>query len=147
MLLQTEQGAGRKMTPMAFAAGAVMNAIFEADLSQGSSAAGNANKIELGVLMAGARPVRATVLGEGLGAITADIGLMDGEPSNPDDTRAVGDEIFDAVSVDDNEANATLQDLLAIAASDTHRSIGAVLSGDVAAGAGKRLVVSIDYVM
>lgn len=145
MLLQTTAAAGQKSVPQPFSAGVVMNALFEIDLSGGYTSA--TDKIELGVLMAYATLVRAQVIGDGVGAVNVDVGLMDGEVSDPDDSRTVGNEIFDGVSVNDATEDADRLDLMAIESVDYHRSIGAVLSGDVAAGAGKRLILSIDYVM
>lgn len=104
--------------------------------------------IELGLLPAGAQVVEANYIAEGLGANTADIGIMDGEPGDAgDDTRALtADLLFDGVSVNDTEDAAALSTCLGVAPDLNHRAIGATINADVAAGAAKKLIVHVDYV-
>lgn len=141
---QSTAAKGQAATPSAYSAGIVTTAIYHYDFTEAFTAA--SDKLELGTLLADTQIVGATVIGLGLGDITADVGLMSGTPGSTDNARTVGDDLFDAADVDDAEADATLSDCLAVARSNAHRSIGAVLSGNVAAGANKRLTLRIDYI-
>jgi hypothetical protein len=142
-LFQTAQAQGRAPSPIGYVSGCVMVAIATHTFTTNFVAADD--KIELGLLPAGARPVRVQLLGEGVGAITADVGFMSGEPGDPSNARTVDDNIIDGVSVNDAVAAAPLAALLAITPTETHRAIGAVLSGNVAAGASKRLTLVLEY--
>ena len=143
-LFQTAAAKGLLATPSAYQAGILTTAVYEYVFDEDYATA--TDKIELGRLPADVQIVGATVIGAGLGAVTADVGIMSGAPSDPDNDRTVGDELFDAQSVNNTEAAATLADCLAVARSDKHRAVGAVLSGNVAAGAAKKLTLRIDYV-
>lgn len=129
----------------AFSAGVAIKQIFEFDMAAVSIVAAS-DRIELGMLPAGAQITEATVIGAGLGAITADVGIMSGEFGSNSDARTVGNELFNDASVNSTEVNATRAACLAITPADTHRSIGATLSGNVAAGAGKKLKLVVEYV-
>jgi hypothetical protein len=142
-LFQTALAQGRAPSPIGYVSGCVMVAISTHTFTSAFTAA--TDKIELGLLPAGARPVRVQVLGEGVGDITADVGFMSGDPGQNDNARTVGDELIDGVSVNDAVAAAPLADVLAITPTETHRAIGAVLSGNVAAGASKRLTLVLEY--
>jgi hypothetical protein len=85
------------------------------------------------------------VLGEGVGAVNVTVGFMSGEPGVVDDARTVGNQLISAVSVNDTVATATLQALRAITPTETHRAIGATLSGNVGANASRRLTLVMDY--
>ncbi|PNW65648.1 UNVERIFIED_CONTAM: hypothetical protein BEN50_21745, partial [Euhalothece sp. KZN 001] len=142
---QTPQSKGLITPPRPIYAGVVNYEVAEFTVSADFTAASDV--LELTMLPAGAVPVRATLIGEGLGAINADIGFMSGTFGDVDDTRTVGDELFNGTSVNDNEADATALTLRAISSDRTkHRPIGATLSGDVAAGAAKKLTFIMEYV-
>lgn len=143
MLHQTKAALGIETPPVPYSSGMVAAAIFEHTFTTAFTAA--SDKLELGVLPAGARVIGATLIGEGLGAITADVGIMSGEPGVEDDTRTVGTDFFNDQSVNDTEADAATGTVIAIATGGTHRSIGATLSGDVAAGAAKKLKMVLQY--
>lgn len=142
-LKQTEMGKGRETPAIGYAHGALCVAVSTYTFTETFTAA--SDKLEMGVLPAGARPVRASLIGEGLGAITADLGFMSGEWGSNDDTRTVGDELIDAESVNDAVAEAGLLACKNIAAAETHRALGVVLSGNVAAGAAKKLTLVLEY--
>jgi hypothetical protein len=140
---QSSAAKGQAATPSAYQAGIVTTAIFEYTFTAAYVAA--TDVIELGLLPADTQIVGATVIGTGLGATTADIGLMSGTPSDYTSERTVGDELFDGTSVNNATANATLADCLAVPRSNAHRSIGAKIAANVAAGSAK-LTVKIDYI-
>lgn len=142
-LKQTEMGKRRETPATGYVHGALMVATSTFTFNQAFTAA--SDKLEMGVLPAGARPVRASLIGEGLGAITADLGFITGEWGDNDDTRTVGDELIDAGSVNDAVAEAGALNCKNIAASNEHRPLGVVLSGDVAAGAAKKLTLVLEY--
>lgn len=148
MALFQSKAAQHGDAPIASQAGTIMAAVYTHSFA--TTGITTADKLELGPLPAGAQPIRATVIGEGLGAITADIGLMSGTAGEDDATRTVGDEFFDAISVNNNEAVTPVKTCLAISkaynATTTHRGIGVVFSGNIAAGAGKKITLLLEYV-
>lgn len=142
-LKQTEMGKRRETPATGYVHGCLMVATSTYTFNAAFTAA--ADKIEMGVLPAGARPVRAILIGEGVGVITADLGFMSGAWGDNDDTRTVGAELIDGVSVNDAVAEATALACKNIAAANDHRALGVVLSGDVAAGAAKKLTLVLEY--
>ena len=96
-LIQSSHAKGRKQAPYASEAGNVVAARFEVDLD----AAGAGDVIELGILPAYCVVVDATLVTDGLGgtATTASVGVMSGTPGENDDTRTVGNELFDSANV------------------------------------------------
>lgn len=141
---QTQAAKGQAATPSAYQAGIVTSAIFEYTFNAAYTAA--TDVIELGLLPADTRIVGATVIGAGLGATTADIGLMTGAPGDTLATRTVGADLFDGITVNDAENDATLANCLTVAPYGAHRAIGATLAANVAAGAAKKLTLKIDYI-
>lgn len=105
-----------------------------------------ADKVELCPLPMHCRIRSATVVPAGIGAgVTADIGIMSGTPGDPDAARTVGDQIFDGVTINATAANSADADMYALAPVAYDRSIGMIVSADIAAGAGKSITVLIDY--
>lgn len=143
-IFQSSAAKGQAATPSAYQAGIVTTAIFEYTFTADYATA--TDVIELGLLPADTQVVGATVIGAGLGATTADIGIMTGTPGDTVGTRTVGDELFDGITVDNDENSATLANCLAVARSNAHRAIGAKVAANVAAGAAKKLTVKIDYI-
>lgn len=103
------------------------------------------DKIELGFLPADAKVKGATLIGENLGAITAKVGFMSGVPGTNDDTRTVGSDFFTAQSVNNTENSITALVAKGMASDVADRSIGVVLSADVAAGATKKVSLVLEY--
>ena len=104
------------------------------------------DEIEMGFLPAGAQITRLTVIGNGVGAVTAKVGWMSGTFGDVDTARTVGSEFFATQSVNDTEASVDADVLHAIAPdANTHRPIGLTLSADVAAGSAKYVQVIIEY--
>ena len=143
-LFQSATAKNRRTPPVPQQAGMVAAAVFTHNFTKDFTAADDI--LELGMLPAGAQAVKATVIGEGLGSITADIGIMTGDAGENDETRSAGAEFFDDVSVNDNEAAAPVKTCLAVAPEQKHRGIGVVLSGNVAAGPNKKITVVLEYV-
>jgi hypothetical protein len=143
-IFQSSAAKGQAATPSAYQAGIVTTAIFEYTFTADYATA--TDVIELGLLPADTQIVGATVIAAGLGATTADIGIMTGTPGDTVAARTVGAELFDDTSVNNASANATLANCLAVARSNAHRSIGAKVAANVAAGANKKLTVKIDYI-
>lgn len=142
-IFQSSTAKGQAATPSAYQAGIVTTAIFEYTFTAAYATA--TDVIELGLLPAETQIVGATVIGTGLGATTADIGIMTGAPGDVVGTRTVGAEIFNDTSVNNAEDNATLATCLAVPRQNYHRAIGAKVAANVAAGAAK-LTVKIDYI-
>lgn len=150
MMFQTKFAEGRKTTPVPYNHGQECVAIFEHVFTADYTAA--TDIIELGVLPATARITGATLIGEGLGATTADVGIMEGPAGEATDAEGnqrelTADLLFDGVSVNDNEAAAAALTCLGIDVDDDeHRAIGATVAADVAAGAAKKLTVVLRYI-
>lgn len=145
MLHQSQTAKGHKAVPLCFESGDTATAIFDYTFSTAFTA--DSDILELGMIPAETLIVGATVIGEGLGAITANIGVMDGDFGAKDDTRDLTtDLLFKAQSVNDTEQDATKLACICIAPSHTHRGLGVKLSGDVAAGAAKKITVVLQYV-
>lgn len=143
-LFQSRHALGQETAPVVYGAGTVTAAVFTHTFTANFTAA--ADILELGMIPADCRIVAATVIGEGLGAINATVGVMTGEFGAKDGTRTTGNQLFNAQSVNDTEANATRKNCLAIAASDKHRGIGVTLSGNVTAGAAKKITLVVEYI-
>ncbi len=147
-MFQTDHAAGKVTTPIPYQHGVEAVAIFEYVFNEAYANA--TDIIELGTLPGTAKITGATMIGTGLGANTADVGIMEGPVGEPTDAdgnqRAMtADLLFDGVSVNDAENAADLSTCLAITPTADHRAIGAVISADVAAGAAKKLQVLIRY--
>ena len=144
MIHQSKYSLRQKAIPTPFTSG--VPCVLVAQVSFASNAYTAASDvIELAALPANCRLLSARAIGDGVGAVTVDVGFMSGDFGDADDTRTVADELIDGVSVNDATATAALTDLLAIDPSaGADRSIGAVLSGDVAAGA-KTLTLVLEY--
>lgn len=142
-LIQSATAKRRNTPPVPQQAGILAKAIFEHTFTTNYTAA--TDILELGMLPATARLVGATLIGTALGALTADVGLMDGEAGEYDETRNSGNEIFNDASVNNAETDATLASCLAVTPSDRHRGIGVILSGNVTAGASKKVTLVITY--
>ena len=140
MLFQTDFAYGRKQQPTDYISGGVCVAIFEHTFTEDFTAAEDI--LELGMLPGGARPVRATLIGEGLATTTADVGTMDGTAGENDaDRELTTDLLFDGESVADAEAEATMAECLAIEPTSNHRGIGLTLDTNVSAGTDKVTLV------
>lgn len=105
--------------------------------------------IEFGPLPAFGQMVDMTLVSEGIGAaLTATVGLLTGEASEKDDTRALVGAAYNfltAASINNTEVEATKLNCFKVAAAQAHRGIGATVSGDIAAGAGKKLWLVAKY--
>lgn len=123
-------------------AGIVAAVVYEFDLSTQGLAANDI--LEMGPLPARAFVSSVTVIGEGVGAITADVSLMTGEPGNPDPTRTlVGgtSQVLTAASINSTEATATRMACKNVPQSNYDRAWGVKVSGIIAAGAGKKITL------
>ena len=145
---QTDHAKGRFTPPVAYGAGHEMVAVYEYTFDRDYTAASDI--IELGPLPGTAKITGATLIGEGLGSTTANVGIMTGEPSEDLDAEGAqraltADLLFDGVSVNNNEAEAAALTCMGIAKASDHRGIGATIAGNVAAGAAKKLTLVLRY--
>jgi len=143
-IMQSEMARRRETPPTAYVSGARMVAISSFTFTAAFTAA--ADKLELGMLPAGARVVGASLIGENMGAVNAVAGLMSGEPGDPNDARTVGSQLFAATSVQTAAVSATTLACLTIAPSNVHRAIGVTLSANITAAANKKLTLVLEYV-
>ncbi|MGP9790693.1 hypothetical protein [Roseinatronobacter sp. NSM] len=143
-LFQSAMAARRETPPSGYVHGARMVAISSYTFTQDFTAA--TDKLELGLLPADTRAVRATLIGQNTGATNATMGLMSGEPGDMNDARTVGNEFFAAQAVNNAEVAGTVLACLNIAPSDKHRGIGVTLSANVTAGTTKKLTLVLEYI-
>lgn len=129
---QTKIAQGRVQQATDYQHGTKCVAVMEHTFTAAFTAA--TDVLELGLVPAGARIVGATIIGTGLAALTADVGILDGTVGAKDEDRDLTtDLLFDAESVADAEASATMAECLALTPVQAHRALGLKLSGDVAA--------------
>lgn len=139
-------------TPTPYQAGMLMVAVFDYTFAEDFE---TTDKLELGALPAGCKIVDGyAVGGAGIAATTTfDIGFMSGEVGVDDDTRTVGDQIFDGVDIDQAAVRIANVDVLndadaAAAPSATHRSIGLVTGvATITGGATATIRLVILYTM
>lgn len=143
MALQIARAASHGTVPTGMQAGMVCIATFKHVFN---ATLATTDKLELGVLPANAKPLRATVIGVGMGAITADVGLMSGSALEEDAARTVGTDFFNDQSVNDTHGDAGPEVCLAIAKSAADRGIGVTVSGNVTASAAKSIELILEYV-
>ena len=148
-LFQSAAAKGQEATPSTYQAGIVTTAIYTYTIAANYATA--TDKIELGRLPADVQLVAATLIGSNLGgAANAVLGIMSGDPGDPDDARTVlttaGNQIKGATAINNAAFSVTQAEALAIPRSDKHRAIGVTLSSDVTGGAAKTLTLRIDYV-
>ncbi|WP_333826859.1 hypothetical protein [Pararhodobacter sp.] len=143
-LFQSSMAKRRETPPTAYVHGARMVSISKFTFTAAFAFA--TDKIEMGLLPAGARVVGARLIGRNLGgANNASLGLMSGEAGEPDNARTVGTQLFSAQAAQNAEPTATTLACLSIAPSDGHRGIGVTLSADVAAG-DRDLTLVLEYI-
>ena len=144
MLFQSKTAKRRSTPPVAYQAGMVALAVFEHTFTTAFTAA--TDILEIGLLPAGAKIVRTTLIPTNMVAATlADVGLMTGEAGEYDETRTSGNQIFNDVAATGAEKQATMVNLLAITPDETHRGIGVTLSLNQGASPTRKLTIVIEY--
>jgi hypothetical protein len=122
-------------------AGSLLSHSFDYTFAAGMVAA--ADRLEIGVLPAFARPVDMILDGANLnGNFT--VGLMSGEVGDPSNTRTVGAELMAATAMTTNTARATGA-CRAVEPTDKDRSIGITVSADIVAGGTKTVKMTLLY--
>lgn len=144
MLFQSQTAKGRNTPPVPYQAGIEAVAVFDFTFSAAFTAASDV--LEIGTLPAGAQLTGATVMNSGTGSQAITVGIMSGEAGAKDNARTSGNQIFNAVTVNNAEADATTANCLNLAPATTHRGIGVKVGADVTAGASKKIRLLIRYV-
>lgn len=144
MTIFTSRTVGQKVrTPSQ--AGTVMKAVFTHTFTKPFDA--SEDILEIGVLPAYAQVVGAELLSTAFGALTADVGFMDGDVGDDSGARTLaGTELWAAQSINDTADAITTKEALAIAPAEKHRGIGVEVSGDITASASKTLTLVLEYV-
>lgn len=147
-LHQNDHAKGRLTTPVPYCAGMVAHVVFTHTFSTAFTSA--TDVLEIGMIPAGAKLVEATVIGEGMGALTVDVATMTGDAGEPltsaGDARALTAEVlFNDASVNNTEVNATAKVCKDFPVSSSHRGLGVTVSGDVSASASKKVSVALRY--
>jgi hypothetical protein len=143
MTLHISRDASHATVPTGLQAGCVMVASFKHVFSTAFTAA--TDILELGVIPAHAKLIRATLIGTGLATLTADVGVMDGDALEEDDTRALtGTLIANDADIAGAVAEVGPGALAAFTKANADRGLGVTLSGDVSAGTDS-IEVIIEY--
>lgn len=106
------------------------------------------DKLDLGVLVAGATIVDAILVPEGtLTDATAKIGLMSGSVGSLDNARTVGSEVFEDIELDEGTKRAVKPAGFLIPAVDYDRSIGLTIGGvtSIAGASTKKVTLLLFY--
>jgi hypothetical protein len=144
-MIQSNQAAELAPVATVLTAGVETVNIYDIDLSGGVDV--SEEMIEAALLPANAILTGITAIGAGTGAVTADIGIMDGDWRDNDDTRSITTVLMNDVDLDDATAEGAVDTLTDVAMSGAHRSIGIAFSGDIAAGAGKSVKLIVRTIM
>lgn len=147
-LIQSPWAKGQKPVARPQTAWTVHAQLFVVDLTSQAFAAGDI--LELAVLPPYARIVGAQLVTVGaLGAATVDIGLMSGNTgdlTNPDDSaRTSGNELFAAAALTAELTFISKSASLLLEPTEKDRSIGVKFSAAVAAGAGKKIGLLLQF--
>ena len=142
-LKQTEWATGQRATASACRAGDAMVMELTYTIKDGETLA-STDKVELGLLPAFHHIVNATLVNDALGGTTTlDVGIMSGSVGEKDDTRTVGNELFDGADVATAAATPmTSATGFRLESTDNHRSIGMTPSANVSAS-GSDLAVTL----
>lgn len=139
-MIQSKQAQERKAVAVPLTAGVECVNIYDIDLSAGVDV--SAEMIEAALLPANAIPTEIVAIGAATGAVTADIGIMDGDWRDADDTRSLETVLMNDVDLNNATANGDIDTLTDVAPSGKNRSIGITFSDDIAAGsASVKLIV------
>ena len=139
-MIQSNQAAELASVAVVLTAGVETVNIYDIDLSGGVDV--SAEMIEAALLPANAIITGITAIGAGTGAVTADIGIMDGDWRDNDDTRSITTVLMNDVDLNNATAEGAVDTLTDVAMSGANRSIGIAFSGDIAAGsASVKLIV------
>lgn len=141
--IQSPWAKGNQQSKRPQTAGAVHSQLYSFDAAAGLLAA---DTLEIGELPPGCRIVDAIVFTEGtFTGITANVGLMTGAYGDPDAGRTSGTEIYSAADLTTMTRLAQKSTLL-IAPTEASRGIGVKVSGNVTAGAGKKIHLLLSYI-
>lgn len=136
-------GNGRLVLPSPYVANVVTEELITHVFNKPVAAA---DILELAYLPPYCRVLGATIVAEGTGATTLDVGFMSGEVGSDDPARTSGTELFDAVAPT-TETDVTLLDIAAAGKSEDARSIGVKPSALIAAAPTTVLHLRIRYAM
>lgn len=145
MAYHAAAGVRTQAVPAAFQAGVVTTATFTHTVTANMA---NGDIVEIGMLPAGNKIVRASAKISGLSAAvtSVDIGLMSGAYGDKDNARTCGDEIVDGGAVNGSLVVLDPVAASAIAKSDKNRGIGVkVLGGAAAAADGGTITLVLEY--
>lgn len=143
-IIQSAWAKGIKQAVRPQTAGAVHTQKFSITLE---ATADETDIIELGVLPAYAHIVDAVLFTEGtFTGITADVGIMSGAVGSTDGARTCDEALFADADLTKVTRLAKASAWLLAPKADTHRSIGAILSGEVAGAGTKKLHLVLSYI-
>lgn len=142
-ILQSETALRRKPVKTAYAAGIEVTNEFEITLAAGVDA--DVDVIEIGMVPNLSKLTALEITGANVGAITATVGLLDGEFGSDDATRDIATSIAAALDINDATASVAGATLRAITPPTENVGLGIVLSADVAGGATKTIKVLMKH--
>lgn len=143
-VFQTNQAKRKETPPAGYASGVRLTQIVEYVFTTAYVAA--TDRIEMFMLPAGARLLKARAIFANVGAVNTSLGIMSGEFGTTDNARTVGTELFAAQTMANGEVEVTTTACLAVARDNTkHRGIGMIPATDIAAGGTKKVTLIVEY--
>lgn len=137
-------GNARQIQHAPFVANTVTQFLVEHVFKENIAATGT-DILEFAQLPAYCRLLNAEIIGVNTGAVTAEVGLMTGEPFDTDPARTMNGIIFPAATALGTLQQAPLDRLLPIQGVGVNRSIGVRFSAAIAADITKRLIMRLTY--
>ena len=145
MTIHQTEAAKRRIAPSTAAVAGVLTAmVYEHTFNAAYASA--TDLIEMGSFPARTQLHSVDIIGAGVGAVTADVGFLSGaEGDSHDDTREVSPDFLSAADINNATASAGAAACLAVPRQPRNTGIGVALSGDVAAGAAKKITLVLTY--
>jgi hypothetical protein len=141
----TDVGKNKQTVPALYEAGNVTVAYFVADFSTVGLLA--ADTMEIGVLPAFAKIVDWTIVPENMAGVAVDVGIMSGNVGDPDAARTNGTQFFAAQAITATTVRGAAAAGFNLAPAGVDRGIGIKPGTNIAAGAGKKVTLIVQFAM
>lgn len=143
---QTPHALGVQQVAQPCYANELNTARFVLDLTTVGLAVAATDVAEMGILPMHCRIRSYTLIPEGIGAgVTCNVGIMTGTPSDTDPTRTTGAQLFSAQAINNTPVQGAAVTAYNLEPTAADRSIGLTVDVAIAAGAGKRITLLVDY--
>lgn len=143
---QTPHAKGIQQAAQPCCANELNTARFVLDLSAMSLAVAATDVAEMGILPMHCRIRSYTLIPENIGAgVNCNVGIMTGTPTDPDPTRTIGTQLFAGQAINNTPIQGAAVAAYNLEPVAFDRSIGLTVDAAIAAGAGKRITLIVDY--